>query len=82
MAQTVRVRTISGCIAELKLIDPGTQVKQNYVRNLVLTGAVKSTRAGAKYLVNFESLLDYLQNPPTGPEPDPEQQYGKLRRIN
>ena len=56
MSEITRIRTIDGCVHELKQIDPGSQISRNFVRNLVLTGRVKYTKSGSKYLVNFDSL--------------------------
>ena len=84
MPDIVRMRTIEGCITEFKKIYPDTEVKKNFVRNLVLNKKVASTRAGTKYLVNFDSLLEYLNNPADtdGQEPESVQAaYGKLRKV-
>jgi|LFRM01.2.fsa_nt_gb hypothetical protein len=81
MSEITRIRTIDGCVHELKQIDPGSQISRNFVRNLVLTGRVKYTKSGSKYLVNFDSLLAYLQNPPTESDNTSTPEYGKLRRI-
>lgn len=62
-AKIIKVRTLNGCVLELKKLDPDTQVSKNYIRNLVLSGRVRSTKAGVKYLVNFESLLKYFETP-------------------
>lgn len=78
-AKIIKVRTLDGCILELKKSDSETQVTKNYVRNLVLAGKVKSTRAGNKHLVNYNSLVEYLENPP---EETQLVESGKLRKIN
>lgn len=35
---------------------------QHYVRQLVLQGKVKFVRSGVKYLLNMDSLINYLNN--------------------
>lgn len=82
MASVARMRTIDGLYEEIHLLDPQSQVSKHFVRQLVITGKVKSTRSGAKYLVNLDSVLDYLANPPDEiEEPEAEPEYGKLRRA-
>lgn len=81
MSEIARIRTIDGCVSELKQIDPGSQISRNFVRNLVLTGKVIHTKSGSKYLVNFDSLLDYLRDPPSEPDAASTPVYGTLRRI-
>jgi excisionase family DNA binding protein len=81
MPGIARVRTIDGCVSELKQIDPGSQISRNFVRNLVLSGRVKYAKSGSKYLVNFDDLLAYLENPPSEPDNTSMPEYGKLRRI-
>lgn len=76
---SVRMRTIKNCVPELRKVDPGTQVTEYAIRKLVLQGRIKFTRMGCKILVNFDSLLNYLANPPQDEEPKGE--YGKLRKI-
>lgn len=81
MSNIARMRTIDGCVLELKQIDPGSQISRNFVRNLVITGKVAHTKAGSKYLINFDSLIAYLQNPPTESDTASIPAYGTLRRI-
>jgi len=79
MPEIARIRTISGCVEELKKLDPHTQVSRNFVRNLVLSGKVKFVRAGSKYLVQFDDLLRYLNSPDV--ERNEFAEYGKIRPI-
>lgn len=81
MSGIAHMRTIDGCITELKQIDPGSQISRNFVRNLVLAEKIKYVKAGTKYLVNFDSLLEYLQNPPSESDTASMPVYGTLRRI-
>jgi len=48
---------------EIKKADPGTAITMNYIRKLVITGAVPSMRAGSRYLINMDDLESYLSNP-------------------
>ncbi len=67
-----RMRTVPEASAELKALDEHTALTQCAIRRLVLDGKVKSVKAGRKHLINFDQLLDYLNNPL--PEEDPEEE--------
>ncbi|TYQ14768.1 UNVERIFIED_CONTAM: hypothetical protein Cloal_1146 [Acetivibrio alkalicellulosi] len=79
----VRMRTQAQALAEVKAIDPNTALTAHALRQLVLQRKIKVVMAGNKYLINFDSLLDYLVNP-TEIEPDQVDAalYGKLRKIH
>jgi len=62
---TARMRTISETIAAIREADPQTAFTQTALRRMIKTGEVPSVRVGAKYLVNLDTLFDYLSNPPT-----------------
>jgi len=70
---------------EIKKADPGTAITMNYVRKLVVSGAVWSIRVGRRYLINMDDLEDYLANPQRQ-ELDRIRQFqqvgGKIRRID
>ena len=58
---TPRMRTARGAVELLKELDPGTEVTEHYVRQLIKTGILPSVRAGVKYLVNVDLLIEYLK---------------------
>jgi len=58
-----RMRTIPESFALLKDLDPGSSLAQCAIRRLVLDGKIKSVKAGRKILINFDDLIEYLQNP-------------------
>ncbi len=58
-----RMRTIKECMEELKQIDPNTAIREYFVRDLVNSNAIPTVRAGRKILINFDGLLQYLNNP-------------------
>ena len=66
-----RLATIKEC-AEI------TKLAKYHIRQLVLQGKVKYVRAGAKYLVNVDSLIEYLY---TGRATDIENAWHTVRRI-
>ncbi len=61
-----RMRTVSEAARELKKLDPSTAVTEYHIRRLVKSGKLPRMKAGKKYLVNFDTLLDYLENPRDG----------------
>lgn len=76
-----RMRTAPKIVAEIKALDPGTEVTEYYVRQLVRTGAVPVVRAGNKALINLNDVLDLLRAgapPPQAAVPT----VGGIRRID
>ena len=58
-----RMRTISEAVSEIRAADPNSAVTPYRVRQLILSGVLPSVRAGNKYLVNLDLLLEYLNEP-------------------
>lgn len=56
-----RVRTIQGAVDAIRAEDPGTAITAHHLRALVRSGAIPSQKAGCKYLVAVEDVLDYFQ---------------------
>ena len=61
-----RMRTVGEAALELKKLDPNTAVTEYHIRRLVLSGKLPKIKAGKKYLINLDLLLDYLENPCDG----------------
>ena len=61
-----RMRTVGEAALELKKLDPNTAVTEYHIRSLVLSGKLPKIKAGKKYLINLDLLLDYLENPRDG----------------
>lgn len=80
----IRIRMMKEAYEEIKKADPGTAITMNYIRKLVISGAVPSMRAGSRYLINMDDLENYLANPQRQ-ELDRIRQFqqagGKIRRI-
>lgn len=55
-----RMRTIDQAIAQLRQDDPGSCLTRHALRQMVLEGRVPHVRAGQKYLVNYDGLLNAL----------------------
>jgi excisionase family DNA binding protein len=58
-----KMRTIGEAIAAIRDADPQTAFTQTALRRMIKTGEVPSVRVGTKYLVNLDTLVDYLSNP-------------------
>lgn len=56
-----RVRTIQGVVDTIRTEDPGTAITAHHLRALVRSGAIPCQRAGCKYLIAVEDVLDYFQ---------------------
>jgi len=61
MARTLKIRTIDKAYEEFKAKDPDTDISRNLIRQLVVSGAVPSTRAGNKYLVDIDVLEEHIR---------------------
>ena len=58
-----RMRTVHEAAQELKQLDPSTAVTEYHIRRLAVSGKLPRLKAGKKYLINFDTLLDYLAQP-------------------
>ncbi len=58
--QIPRMRTVHEAAQELKQLDPSTAVTEYHIRRLVLDGVLPRIKAGKKYLINLDSLLEYF----------------------
>jgi len=80
MSTLVRMRTQSQALVEVKKLDPNTALTAHALRQLVLQKKIKFVCVGNKKLINLDSLLEYLADPPQE-ELENKDNYGKLRRI-
>ena len=76
-----RMRTAPKIVAEIKALDPGTEVSEHYVRQLIKDGAVPVVWAGNKALVNLDDVLSLLRLGTIRAEPEPCT-VGGIRRID
>ena len=58
-----RMRTVPEAAKELKAMDEHTAVTEYHIRQLALSGVLPRVQAGRKLLINFDLLLEYLENP-------------------
>lgn len=74
-----RMRTIPEAVKLLQELDSSTAITLRAVRRMVNAGQLPVTMVGSKRLINFDKLLDLLENPEEkAAQPD----YGKIRRID
>lgn len=55
-----RMRTIKECVKMLKEEDPNSAITYNAIKILCLNNQVSFIKIGTRYLVDYDSLLDYL----------------------
>mgnify|MGYP000011282352 FL=1 len=79
-ASIPRMRTAAKIVAEIKAADPGTEVTEYYIRQLVKEGSVPVVWAGNKALINLDDILSLLRLGTSRAEPEPDV-VGGIRRI-
>ena len=80
-----RMRTISEAAAELRALDKNSAITPYFVRQLCIKGVLPTVKAGKKILLNFNDLLEYM-NDPTADKFKPRtestsKESGVIRRI-
>lgn len=75
-----RMRTPAKIVAELKALDPETEVTEYYIRQIVKAGAVPVVWAGSKALINLDDVLELLRMGTSRPEPEAPAEGG-IRRV-
>jgi len=58
-----RMRTIAEAYKYLKKSDPDTAMNPHAIRRLILTNTIPSVKSGNKYLINLDTLEEYLNSP-------------------
>jgi len=80
-----RMRTLDGCIKQMREDDPNTSFTRHALRLMVLSGQVPYVKVGAgggKYLVNYDRLLAILSGDDALCEDaSDELRCGHIRRI-
>jgi len=56
-----RIRTLAQAHSALKEMDAKTAVTPNALRRMVISGQIPYTKAGKKYLIDLDVLLEYLK---------------------
>lgn len=55
-------------------------LKKYHIRQLVLQNKVKFIKSGKKYIINFDSLIEYLNNGEVTTE-EPNSNISKIRKV-
>ena len=79
-ASIPRMRTATKIVAEIKALDPESEVTEYYVRQLIKSGAVPVVWAGNKALLNLDNVLNLLRLGTSRVEPE-SAVVGGIRRI-
>lgn len=74
-----RIRTIKQAVQSIKEQDPESCISEWWLRQLVKTGKFKCHRAGNRYVIDLDRLLEFLKNPPV--EETAKKPLGILRKI-
>ncbi len=57
----MRIRTINSAVEELKKEDSNSAITTHYVRKLCKENLIAYKKSGCKYLVDYDSLLEYIK---------------------
>ncbi len=76
-----RMRTAPKIVAEIKALDPGSEVTEHYIRQLVKNGVVPVSWAGNKALINLDDVLAIFHLGTERTEPTPHVVDG-IRRLD
>lgn len=58
-----RMRTVHEAAEELRKLDAGTAVTEYHIRQLAINNIIPRVKAGKKYLINLDALIEYLSHP-------------------
>lgn len=76
------MRTAPKIVAEIKALDPGSEVTEHYVRQLARDGKVPVVWAGNKALINLDDVLALMRMGTARPVEDAVPTGGGIRRID
>lgn len=75
------MRTAAKIVAEIKALDPDSEITEYWVRQLIKSGNIPVVRAGIKALVNLDDVVELLCMGVTLAEPE-SCAAGGIRRID
>jgi len=78
--KVARMRLLNEAYAELKEIDPQTNVSKNFIRQLAISGKIPVVNVGKRRLINMDGLLAYLNGNNVLTELEVEKN-DKIRRV-
>ena len=85
MESTVRIprmRTAAKIVAEIKALDPDTEMTEFHIRQMAKDGTVPVVWAGRKALINLDDVLDLMRQGMTRPTEEAAPAVGGIRRID
>lgn len=76
-----RMRTAAKIVAELKALDPDTEMTEFHIRQMAKDGTVAVVWAGRKALINLDDVLDLMRQGMARPTEETPT-VGGIRRID
>jgi hypothetical protein len=73
-----KMRTINEAYNAVKAADPETALSPHRIRAFLLNGDIPCIKAGARYLLDLDTLEAYLKNP----APVAVSEYGTIRKLH
>lgn len=77
-----RMRTAAKIVAEIKALDPDTEVTEFHIRKLAKDGTVPVVWAGRKALINLDDVLELLRLGTARSIEEAAPAVGCIRRID
>ena len=77
-----RMRTAAKIVAEIKALDPDTEVTEFHIRKLAKDGTVPVVWAGRKALINLDDVLVLMRLGTARPTEEAAPAGGGIRRID
>ena len=77
-----RIRTAAKIVAELKALDPDTEMTEFHIRQMAKDGTVAVVWAGRKALINLDDVLDLMRLGTAQPSEETPPAVGGIRRID
>lgn len=75
-----RMRTAAKIVAEIRALDPDTEMTEFHIRQMAKDGTIPVVWAGRKALINLDDVLDLMRQGMT--RPAKEAPTGCIRRID
>ena len=77
-----RMRTAAKIVAEIKALDPDTEMTEFHIRQLAKEGTVPVVWAGRKALINLDDVLELMRLGTARPTEEAAPTVGGIRRID
>ena len=77
-----RMRTAAKIVAEIKALDPDTEMTEFHIRQMAKDGTVPVVWAGRKALINLDDVLELMRQGTARPTEEAPPAVGGIRRID